>query len=274
VAFVGAGVMAEAVIKGLLGKKLIDPARIRAADVRPERGRELAQRYGIAFTADNGAAVQGADVAVLSVKPQSLPEVLPGLKGRVPERALVLSIIAGAKISVLSGALDHAAVVRSMPNTPAQIGEGMAVWTASESVTDAQRAQAREILGALGLEVYVEEEGFLDAATAVSGSGPAYVFLFMEALVDAGTALGFSPSVSKQLVLQTVKGSVAYAMNSPLDLAQLRRQVTSPGGTTAAALGSFEGDGFGDVVSRAVHAAYHRSIELGKAKPREAAGKE
>jgi pyrroline-5-carboxylate reductase len=263
VAFIGAGVMAEAVIKGLLAKKLAAPARITAADVRPERGRGLIEEYGIAFTTDNRAAVETADLVVLSVKPQTLPQALPSIAGRIPKGALVLSIVAGAKISTLAHGLAHPAVVRSMPNTPAQIGEGM---TASSSVTDGQRQQARELLGALGEQVYVEDEGFLDAATALSGSGPAYVFLFMEALVEEGVRMGFPPPVARQLVLQTVKGAAEYAGESTLDLANLRMQVTSPGGTTAAALQQFEQSGFREIVSRAVQAAYRRSIELGKGK--------
>jgi pyrroline-5-carboxylate reductase len=267
VAFIGAGVMAEAVIKGLTGRKLIVPARITAADVRPERGRELRERYGIDFTTDNRKAATEADVVVLSVKPQALPQVLPALNGGIPGRALVVSIIAGAKIASLSEGLGHAAVVRSMPNTPAQIGQGMTVWTASPAVTAEQRAQARELLGALGVEVYAEEESRLDAVTAISGSGPAYVFLFMEALIDAGVQLGFERSRARQLVFQTVKGATEYAMQSPLDLVQLRKHVTSPGGTTEAAVRSFENDGFRDVIDRAVRAAHKRSIELGQSKP-------
>ncbi|MBN2085148.1 MAG: pyrroline-5-carboxylate reductase [Anaerolineales bacterium] len=266
VAFIGAGVMAEAVIRGLLGRKLLDPARIIASDVRPERGGELVERYAVGFSDDNCAAADGADVIVLSVKPQTLPQVMRALSGGVPGRALVISIIAGAKIDAIAEGLAHAAVVRSMPNTPAQIGRGVTVWTASAAVTEAQRSQAREILGALGMEVYVEEETYLDAATALSGSGPAYVFLFMEALTEAGIQLGFPPAVARQLVLQTVQGSSEYAGSSALDLGQLRNQVTSPGGTTAAALQSFEADGFREIVSRAVQAAHRRSIELGKGK--------
>lgn len=264
VAFIGAGVMAEAIIQGLLNRKVIASGGITASDVRPERGKELMDRYAVSFTDDNRAAAEGADVVVLSVKPQTLPQVMPALTGAVPERALVLSIIAGAKIATITKGLAHPAVVRSMPNTPARIGRGMTVWTASSAVTELHRSQAREILGALGMEVYVEEEPFLDAATALSGSGPAYVFLFMEALVEAGIQLGFSPAVARQLVLQTMQGSVEYAGNSMLDLPQLRHQVTSPGGTTAAAIQSFEAEGFREVVSRAVQAAHRRSIELGK----------
>jgi pyrroline-5-carboxylate reductase len=264
IAFIGAGAMAEAVLKGLIAKTLVPPANLIAADVRPERGQDLVQRYGIRFTADNRSAVEGADIVVLAVKPQTLPDVLPDLSGRVPPDALVLSIVAGAKLDRLCEGLAHLAVVRSMPNTPAQVGQGMTVWTASPAVTEDQRARAAELLGALGVQVYAAEERFLDAATAVSGSGPAYVFLFMEALVDAGIELGFAPDVARRLVMQTLKGAAEYAIASPLELAQLRQQVTSPGGTTAAALRSFEADGFRDTVRRAVRAAYERSLELGK----------
>jgi len=267
-AFIGSGVMAEAMIKGLLTGKLMDPSHIVAADVRPERGQELKERYGISFVTDNRAAVDGADVVVLSVKPQVLPEVMPTIKDRVPKQAFVLSIIAGAKLGAIVEGLAHAAVVRSMPNTPAQIGEGMTVWTSSPSVTEVQKGQAKQILGALGVEVYVEEEDLLDVATALSGTGPAYVFLFMEALVDAGVHLGFSRQLSEQLVLQTVKGSVDYAMHTSQHLARLRNQVTSPGGTTAEAMYYLEKAGFRTAVSRAVWAAFQRSVELGKGKKR------
>jgi pyrroline-5-carboxylate reductase len=267
-AFIGSGVMAEAMIKGLLTGKLMDPSHIVAADIRPERGQELKERYGISFVTDNRAAIDGADVVVLSVKPQVLPEVMPTIKDRVPKQAFVLSIIAGAKLGAIVEGLAHAAVVRSMPNTPAQIGEGMTVWTSSPSVTEIQKGQAKQILGALGVEVYVEEEDLLDVATALSGSGPAYVFLFMEALVDAGVHLGFSRQLSEQLVLQTVKGSVDYAMHTSQHLARLRNQVTSPGGTTAEAMYYLEKAGFRTAVSRAVWAAFQRSVELGKGKKR------
>jgi pyrroline-5-carboxylate reductase len=267
-AFIGSGVMGEAMIQGLLNKKMMDPARIAAADIRPERGQELKERYGIACFTENAAAVEGADVVVLSVKPQVLPDVLPSLKGRVPQGALVLSIIAGAKLGGIVDGLGHTAVVRAMPNTPAQIGEGMTVWTASPSVTEIQKSHAQQILSALGVEVYVGDEDLLDVATALSGSGPAYVFLFMEALVDAGVHLGFSRQLSEQLVLQTVKGSVDYAMHTSQHLARLRNQVTSPGGTTAEAMYYLEKAGFRTAVSRAVWAAFQRSVELGKGKKR------
>jgi pyrroline-5-carboxylate reductase len=150
-----------------------------------------------------------------------------------------------------------------MPNTPAQIGQGITVWTASDDVPAEQRRQAEIILGALGEQVFVDDEDYLDMATALSGTGPAYVFLFMEAMVDAGVHLGFSRHVAEKLVLQTVKGSVEYVLHSPNHLARLRNQVTSPGGTSAEALYFLDKAGFRTALSRAIWAAYQRSRALG-----------
>jgi pyrroline-5-carboxylate reductase len=177
----------------------------------------------------------------------------------------VLSIVAGAPISKISAGLGHELVVRSMPNTPAQIGEGITVWTAAPGVSERQRDAARQILGALGEEIYVEDETYLDMATALSGTGPAYVFLFMEAMVDAGVHLGFPRRIAEQLVAQTVRGSVDYYRRASAEhLARLRNQVTSPGGTSAAALYYLEKAGFRTAISRAIWAAYERSQELGR----------
>lgn len=261
IAFVGSGTMGEAIIKAVLDRELVAPQQIVASDIRTERGQELAARYDILTTADNVAAVSQADVVVLSVKPQVLTLVLNGLKGQVPRPAVVLSIASGARIPMLSEGLEHTAIVRSMPNTPAQVGAGMTVWTASEGVTEEQHRQVRAILRAMGEEIYVREEAKLDAATAVSGSGPAYVFLFMEAMVDAAVRLGFSRPVAKQLVLQTVLGSVLFA-RSDKHLAELRNMVTSPGGTTAEALHELEEGSLRAVISRAIWAAYRKSTRL------------
>jgi pyrroline-5-carboxylate reductase len=263
VVFIGGGVMAEAMIKGMLAVGLVEPGQVTVAEPRADRATELQKTYGVGIQADNSAAVEEAGLVVLSVKPQILAGVLPGLKGRIPGDALVLSIIAGAKLAVLADGLGHAAVVRSMPNTPAQIGQAMTVWTAAPGTTDAQREVARAVLAALGVELFVEEEKFLDMATALSGSGPAYVFLFMEALVDAGVHLGFTRPAAEKLVLQTLKGSVDYALQTGQPFAGLRNQVTSPGGTTAEALYFLEKFGFRAAVSRAVWAAYQRSLQLG-----------
>ncbi len=268
IAFIGSGSMAEAMIAGLIAQNLVEPSAIIAAGPRAERGEALRQKYGVGVTVENKAALEKAGVVVLSVKPQMLPSVMNELKGQIDPKALVLSIIAGAKIDVIAQGLLHTGIVRSMPNTPAQIGEGIAVWTASPEVTESQRKQTEAILGACGQQVFVNDEDYLDMATALSGNGPAYVFLFMEAMVDAGVHLGFSRQISEQLVLQTIKGSAEYAMKSPHHLARLRNQVTSPGGTSAEALYYLEKAGFRTAISRAVWAGYQRSVQLGKGKKR------
>lgn len=262
-AFIGSGVMAEAMIKGLLRQSLVTPEQIWASGPRAERGQELFDRYGVHVTTDNVQAASGADIVVLSVKPQKLCTVLQELSNGISDQALVLSIVAGAKMDTIQRMLNVPAVVRVMPNTPAQIGMGISVWAATEATTEAQREQALAILKALGEEVYVEDEEYLDMATALSGTGPAYVFLLMEAMVDAGVHLGFSRHISERLVIETLRGTVEYARQSPRHLAALRNQVTSPGGTSAEALYHLEKGGLRTVMSRAIWAAYQRSRTLG-----------
>jgi len=266
IAFIGPGAMAEAIIRGLIRREVAKADSLFAAGPRLERLEQLRNTYGIRFFANNHEASALADVVVLSVKPQRLERVLVGLKGSVRPAALVLSIVAGASIEKISKGLDHSLIVRSMPNTPAQIGEGITVWTASKGVSADQMAMTSGILGALGQEIYVEEETYLDMATALSGTGPAYVFLFMEAMVDAGVHLGFPRRIAEQLVAQTVRGSVDYytQRDDPVHLARLRNEVTSPGGTSAAALYYLEKAGFRTAISRAIWAAYERSMELGR----------
>ena len=266
IAFIGPGAMAEAMIAGLLRQKLAKPENLIASGPREERGTELQKKYSIKTTTDNATAASTADVVVLSVKPQRLSEVMKGLYKIHPE-ALVLSVVAGASIQKISKTLKHQAVVRSMPNTPGQIGEGITVWTASARTSEEQRNTAQQILSALGQEVFVEEENYLDMATAISGNGPAYVFLFTEALIDAGVHLGFPRRIAEQLVLQTIKGSASFYEQAQRHPATLRNQVTSPGGTSAEALYYLEKAGFRTAISRAIWAAYQRSVELGKEKP-------
>ena len=266
IAFIGPGAMAEAMIAGLIRQGVAEPGVLLASGPRRERGMELAQRYGIASCTDNAEAARQAEVVVLSIKPQRLDNVLEGMRGAVQPQALVLSIVAGAPIAKIAAGLEHQAIVRAMPNTPAQIGEGITVWTESPQVSAEQHEMGRQILGALGDEIFMEEEYYLNMATALSGTGPAYVFLFMEAMVDAGVHLGFPRRVAEQLVAQTVRGSVDFytRSDSPIHLAHLRNQVTSPGGTSAAALYYLEKAGFRTAISRAVWAAYERSRELGR----------
>jgi pyrroline-5-carboxylate reductase len=266
IAFIGPGAMAEAMIAGLLREKLASPRNLLASGPRLERVKQLQEKYGVQPFTDNSLAAAQADVVVLSVKPQRLSGVMKTLKGIKPG-ALVLSIIAGASIKKLSHGLKHSAIVRSMPNTPAQIGEGITVWTVSEAVSDAQKETARSIISALGKEVFVEDEQYLDMATALSGTGPAYVFMFMEAMIDAGVHMGFPRRIAEQLVVQTLRGSVDFYENNEVHVAALRNQVTSPGGTSAEALYYLEKAGFRTAISRAIWAAYQRSLELGKEQP-------
>ncbi|HAY85362.1 MAG TPA: pyrroline-5-carboxylate reductase, partial [Chloroflexi bacterium] len=247
----------------LIKQGVSEPSLITAAGPRFERGKELADRYGIAFGTENGPASKEADIVVLSVKPQRLAKVLVSLRDHVRRDALVLSIVAGASISGISAGMNHVRIVRAMPNTPAQIGEGISVWTAAPEVSDEQIEQAKIVLGAMGEQIQVEEENYLDMATALSGTGPAYVFLFMEAMIDAGVHLGFPRRIAEQLVRQTVRGSVDFYIHRDVHVARLRNEVTSPGGTTAAALYFLEKAGFRTAISRAVWAAYERSRELG-----------
>jgi len=268
IAFVGSGSMAEAMIAGLVGQKLVAPGNVQAAGPRKERGDALHQKYGIATTTANREAVDGAGVVVLSIKPQMLSSVAEELRRNVAPDALVLSILAGTRIETIATALLHGSIARAMPNTPAQIGQGITVWTAAAEVGEAQRKQAELILGACGPQVYMGDEDYLDMATAVSGNGPAYVFLFMEAMVDAAVHLGFSRQVAEQLVLQTVKGTAEYALRSEQHLSRLRNQVTSPGGTSAEALYYLEKAGFRTAISRAIWAGYQRAVQLGRGKKR------
>ena len=268
ISFIGGGTMAEAMIRGLLAQEIVQSEQIIAAGPRPERGRELETKYGVRVTADNTEAAEEGQIVVLSIKPQVLANVMPEIRGHLRRRDLVLSILAGTPIRLLADGLAHAAVVRAMPNTPAQIGQGITVWTATPEVNDRQKDQAQAILGSLGEEIFMGEEDYLDMATALSGTGPAYVFMFMEALIDAGVHMGFSRRVAQQLVLQTIRGSVEYAARSNRHVAELRNQVTSPGGTTAEALYHMEKGGLRTVLSRGIFAAYQRSIALGKGKKR------
>ena len=264
VALIGSGTMAEAMIQALLRAGKVTAEQIIASGPRAERGEKLQTRYGIRVTSDNVAAASEAGIVVLSVKPQVLPTVLAELRSHIQPTALVFSIVAGMPIATIRAGLDHAAVVRTMPNTPAQIGEGMTVWTAAPEVTEAQRVQAQTILQTMGSEMYVTHEDALNMATAVSGTGPTYVFLLMEALVDAAVHLGFSRRQARLLVIQTVLGSTKFAQQSDRHLAQLRNMVTSPGGTSAEAIYQLEKGGMRTVLSKAIWAAYKKSRLLGE----------
>lgn len=264
VAFVGSGVMGEAMLAGLLAQGLVEPAQIVASHPHADRREQLIERYGVSAAESNLQAAQDADLVVLTIKPQVLAPVMRQLKGRLREDQVVISILAGTTFAKLRTGLEHEALVRVMPNTPAQIGQGMLVWTSTPTVSETRMAQVRSILGALGRELWVETEKYVDMATALSGTGPTYVFLMMEALIDAGVHMGFPRRIAEEIVLQTVSGSVEFARDSGKHMAELRNMVTSPGGTSAEAIYQMEKGSLRTIYSKAVYAAFQRTQELAK----------
>ncbi|HSH21119.1 MAG TPA: pyrroline-5-carboxylate reductase [Candidatus Caenarcaniphilales bacterium] len=272
IATIGSGVMAEAMIAGLLRGERVGPGQLVASHPRQERRDELVRSYGIRAVEDNAAAVASADLVVLAIKPQMLRRVGRELAPALHDGQLLISIIAGATTRALGNVLRHRQIVRSMPNTPAQLGRGMTVWYATPEVTHDQREQARVLLGSLGAELEVDDEKLVAMATAVSGTGPTYVFLVMEALIDAAVHLGFPRHVAHDLVIETLEGSTLFAKSSGMHPAQLRNMVTSPGGTSAAALHELESGRLRTVLSEAVWAAYRRTEELGRTLEADTAG--
>ena len=264
IGFIGGGNMGEAMIAALIRKRIATPRDITVSDAAEARRRHLAGKHDVRTTAGNRRAASGADVVVLAVKPQIAPTVLAELKGRLKPGQLVVSIMAGVSIETMRKGLNHKAIVRSMPNTPARIGEGMTVWTATPEVTASQRRAAAAVLGAMGKEMAVDDERYLDMATAVSGSGPAYLFYFVEAFMEAAVSIGWTQEQARELVMSTVLGAAHLLQETDEDASELRRQVTSPGGTTAAAIGALEAGGFKELVAKAVTAAHERAKELGK----------
>jgi len=276
-AFIGCGVMAEAIIAGLLRRQLVTPDQIVGSHPRVNRREELYTKYGTRMFENNreavleahpgdaaGEAAQDGSLVILAVKPQRLNKVLQELKGAIHPDQLVVSIVAGARCEAIAGQLLHPAIARAMPNTPAQIGEGMTAWTATAEVSETQEREVSSMLEALGQAMRVENERQIDMATALSATGPTYVFLMMEALVDAGVHMGFSRHVAQDLVQQMMLGSVLFAKESQKHPAELRNMVTSPGGTSAEAIYQMEKGGLRTVLSKAVWAAYQRAEALGR----------
>ena len=264
IATVGSGVMAEAMIAGLLRGQLVQPGQVVASHPRSERREALEREYGIRTVTGNVEAVADADVILLGIKPQMLDRVGREIGPHLRRGQLVLSVLAGATTTALTGILGHDQVVRSMPNTPARLGKGMTVWYATPATTTEQRDQAAALLGALGHQLEVDDEKMVAMATAVSGTGPTYVFLVMEALIDAAVHLGFPRHMAHDLVIETLEGSTLFAKQSGMHPAELRNMVTSPGGTSAAALHELERGRLRTVLSEAVWAAYRRTNELGE----------
>jgi pyrroline-5-carboxylate reductase len=264
VLFIGGGNMADALIGGML-KNGFAPAQLRAVEVDGAARRRLADKHGVECFDEARKALRAGDVVVFAVKPQQMQEAarFSGLKENAN---LVISIAAGVTLASLSRWLGgYARMIRVMPNTPALIGAGVAGLYAPKLVSEAERKQAEAILGAVGATVWIEDEVLMDAVTAVSGSGPAYVFWFIEQLAAAGESLGLSREVSRKLALETVLGAAKLAAQSADSPAQLRERVTSKGGTTEAALKSFEEHKLAERFLRAVEAARDRGAELGAA---------
>ena len=255
--------MAEAIIAGLLRKKLVEPEQIAGSHPRQTRREEMHVKYGIEMFENNRDAATDSSVLVLAVKPQRLHRVLEELKGALVKEQLVVSIVAGAKIATIAEELLHASIARAMPNTPAQIGEGVTAWTTSAEVNETQERQVCAMLDALGKTVRVENEHQIDMATALSATGPTYIFMVMEALIDAGVHMGFSRHVAQELVHQMMLGAVLFARESHKHPAELRNMVTSPGGTSAEAIYQMEKGSLRTVLSKAVWAAYQRAESLG-----------
>lgn len=263
VGLIGGGFMGEALVSALLKEGLAQPGEVTVSDVTEARRQHLASRYGIVATAKNAEVAQGADLVVLAVKPQEFPAVASDLRGRLDGVQTVLTIMAGVPSERVVEALGHEAVVRVMPNSAALVGQAMSVWTATPAVSDEGQEAVARLLRALGREVRVTDEKYLDMATAVSGSGPAFVFLFLEAFIDAAVHIGLHRELAQELALQTMSGAVCLARETAKHPAELRNMVTSPGGTTAAGLQVLEETGLRGAVIDAVEAAYERAKELG-----------
>ena len=264
IGFIGAGNMAESLVGGMIAKG-IRPARIWMNDVSADRLDLLNQQHRVHVSTRSSDVAERADVLVLAVKPQVMAEVCAALRESLGDRRpLIISIAAGITVARLREWLGDLPVVRTMPNTPALVQAGATGLFAGPGVSEDQRELAGQIMASVGLTFWFEQESELDVVTAVSGSGPAYFFLMMESMIDAGVKMGLDTRTARQLVLQTAWGAAQLAITSEHPPARLREQVTSPGGTTAAALGVFEQTGFRDNVTQALMAARDRADELAK----------
>jgi pyrroline-5-carboxylate reductase len=260
--FIGGGVMAEAIISGVRRANL--DADITVGDPVAERRATLESTYGVVGVAENSAAIDHADLIVLAVKPQQLDGVASQIVDTLTSEQTVLSILAGVKMHTLGTKLNHRRLIRVMPNTPAQVGEGMSAWSAAPEVPDSIREFVGRMLDALGVSIYMHDEKHVDMALAVSASGPAFVYVFMESLIDAGVLLGLPRDMAHTLAQQLIIGSGVLARETGKHPAELRNLVTSPGGTTAAGLQVMEDAGFRGTVIKAAVASWERGEELGR----------
>lgn len=262
ISFIGGGRMGEAIVRSILADGIVQATDITVSDISPERRDLLYKEYGIKTTAHNREAADEADIVVLAVKPQDIVPLMAELRPLKAEQ-LVISIAAGITIDTLSKELEHHSIVRAMPNMPAQISEGITVWTATDQVSESHRELAARVLAATGSEVYVAAEKYIDMATAISGSGPAYVFLMMEALADAGVHIGLPRTIAEKLVIETFIGSAMSVKTTGKHTAELRNMVTSPAGTTSEALVQLEAGGLRTLLLEAIMAAFEKSKKMG-----------
>ncbi|HCV00823.1 MAG: pyrroline-5-carboxylate reductase [Dehalococcoidia bacterium] len=262
VAIVGGGVMGEAILAGAIKQELLKPEAITVVELLDERRKDLAERFGVNTAAEASDVLPECNLVLLAVKPQEFRTI----SGGFPKDALLVSIMAGVRIKTLASHFNHERIVRVMPNTPAAINAGMSVWVATEAVDEKQRATVRSLLDTIGHQLPVDDEEKLDMATALSGSGPAYVFLFIEALIAAGMTIGLTADEAEAMTMQTLSGAAQYAQESELSPADLRKRVTSKGGTTEAGLHELERGEFSELIKACLRAAYERSKELGEAK--------
>ncbi len=264
IGIIGGGFMGEAFLRGILRAEVASPTDIAVAEISAARRTALAE-HDVRVTEDPESAVIGADLVLLALKPDDLTAVAEGLRGAIPAGTVLVSIAAGVPLSELQRASGHRACVRVMPNLPAAISEGAAVYLASDAVTEPQLEQVRGLLGAVATAVVeARDDEEVDLATALHGSGPAYVYMVIEAMIDAAVRLGMKRPDATQLVLATVAGAARYAIETGTHPAELRNAVTSPGGTTAAALGELEAAGLRAAFDDAIEAAFMRARELGE----------
>ena len=263
ISLIGGGAMAEAILRGVLAAEVAVSQEIAVAEPVEARREYLAQAYHVNAVPENHVAVENTEVVIVAVKPQIIGPALGPLQKALTADQLVLSIAAGVRVNTLRDLLAHEAIVRVMPNTPAQVGMGMSVWTATPETSPQQREKAAAILKALGKEINVSDEHYIDMATALSGSGPGYVLLFLESMIDAGVHIGLPRDQASVMALQTLAGTARLVEETGKHPAELRNMVTSPGGTTAEGLHALEEGGIRAAMTEAIIRAYEKSVALG-----------
>lgn len=263
IAFVGSGVMAEVMIRGLLTHELTSPDRIWAAGPRPERAGQLSRDLGVHGTTDNLEAVAEADLIVLSVKPGMLGKVLRQIRDTVRPEQVVMSVAAGVRTGAIGQALGRPAIVRCVPSLPCRVGRGLTIWTATPEVSGAARETVRGLLRTMGREVFFVDEAQVDRATAAYGTGPTLLAQLVKGLEDAAVYLGEPRGLARELLLEAILGTAGMMLDSGLSPTELTEQIASPGGTTSRALHALNQGRFAAVLTEAVRAAYGRTLEIG-----------